>query len=198
MKLQKSTLILFATAILLGAGIYFYEYFAKPRQEQIAKEKKRIFTFSQDQIEQLTIETKGTTLQFKRTEDSKNPWRMLQPEPFIASDAAVSFLLNLLVDSQSDRSFQVATELLKDYGLQVPRATITIELKDNKSHQLSLGNSDLEDKYLYAQVDPKPQQQEVEIILVPKEFQYGVERELDEWKQAESTEPEAKETNINN
>jgi hypothetical protein len=185
MKLKKSTLILLTIAILFAGGIYIYEFFGKSHQEQIESEQKQLFSFSADAIKGLTIDSKGQSLQFARTEDTNNPWRMQKPELLTASDAAVSFLVNLLVEAKRDRSIKVPVTELKEYGLASPMATITIKLKDEKSHQLILGNPNLEDSYLYAQIDPQTAQQEVEIILVPKEFQYAVERDLNEWKQTE-------------
>lgn len=190
MKIQKTTWILLIVAILLGGGVYLYETVAKPKQEEVKTQQKQIFTFTKEDIKGLTVETKGQTLKFERTQDQNKPWRMKQPEDITASDAAVSFLLEQLVTGKRDRSLKIPVEKLQEFGLKPALATITVQLNNQENHTLILGNSDLQDQYIYAQVDPKPEDKEIEVILVPKELKYGVERELTEWKQPEEKPPE--------
>lgn len=190
MKLQRTTWALLTVAILLGGGVYLYETVGKPHQQEVKAKQKQIFTFQEEDIKTLTIETKGQPLKFERTKDKNKPWQMKQPENIMASDAAVSFLLNLLVERQRDRAITVPVEQIKDYGLEPPVATITVQLANQETHKLILGNPNIEDLYIYAQIDPPPQaSKEVQVVLVPKEFQYAVERELAEWKQPEEKEP---------
>ncbi len=187
MKLKKSTWALLAIALLLGGGVYSYETFWKPEQETSQAKEQQLFTFSEKDIKGLTIETAGKTLKFER-KDTEQPWQMLEPEKITANDAAMSFLLNLLVDSQINRSITVTKELLKDYSLEPPFAKIMISLANNQTHQLLLGKPDLEDQYIYAQLDPQTGTIEQKIIFLPKEFQYAVERDLMEWKQPKTEE----------
>lgn len=191
MKLQKTTWVLLTVAILLGGGVYLYETVGKPHQEEVQAKQKQIFTFKEEDIKTLTIKTKGKTLKFERTNDENQPWQMKQPEDVKANDAAISFLLNLLVERERDRNLTVPEQDLKQYGLNPSLATITIQLANQETHQLILGNPNLEDLYLYSQIDPPKQaSKEVEIVLIPKEFQYAVERDLAEWKQPQEQEPE--------
>ncbi|ACK72752.1 conserved hypothetical protein [Gloeothece citriformis PCC 7424] len=190
MKIQTTTWVLLTVAILLGGGVYLYETIGKPHQEEVQANENKIFTFREDEIKTLTIDTKGKTLKFEKTNDKNKPWQMKQPEDITASDAAVSFLLNLLVERQRDRSITVPIKQLKDYGLDPSVATITVQLANQKTHKLILGNPDLENLYLYAQIDPpSPTAKETEIVLIPKEFQYAIERDLAEWKEPEPEPP---------
>ena len=184
MKLQRTTWILLSLALVLGGFVYFYEIQGKSQREAIQAKQKQIFDFPEEEIQELIVEKSQRTLKFERTDDDKNPWQMKQPEDVPASDAAVSFLLNLLVQGKSNRSFTISSNQLDRYGLNSPLATVKILLKNQKTHKLILGKPDFEDKFLYGQVDPptKPQQ-DLEIVLLPKNFQYAVEREFKEWKQ---------------
>lgn len=193
MKLKKNTVILLIAAILLAGSIYLYESFGKPRQEQIRAEQKKLFSLTEAEITGLIIETQEHTLEFKRSEDDNN-WLMAKPQAVNANNASVSFLLNLLESSQSDRLLNVEKTELSEYGLETPIARIKIELKDQKEHQLLLGDPNFENTYIYAQIDPKNEQEQVEIILIPREFEYAVARDLSEWKQEEIPEAEATET----
>ncbi|WP_013323125.1 DUF4340 domain-containing protein [Gloeothece verrucosa] len=189
MKLQKTTLGLLTVAVLLGAGVSFYEIVGKPHQQEVQEKQKQIYTFKEEDVQTLTVEKGGKTLKFERTKDNTQVWRMKQPEDTNASDAAVSFLLDLLVERPRDRTITVPMQQLKDYGLNPPLATITVQLANQETHKLVLGNPNLENLYIYGQIDPPENAKEVEVVLIPKEFQYAVERDLAEWKQ-----PQEKET----
>lgn len=190
MKLQKTTWILLIFALSLGGFVYFYEIKGAEKRAEIQEEQKRIFAFDKEQIQSFTIEKNSEMLEFERTEDQLNPWQMKQPENVTASDAAVSFLLDLIAGGKSEKVFSVPTNQLQDYGLDRPFATVNIQLKNNESHQIILGNPNFDNKFLYAQTDPQSNpEEELEVLLVPIDFQYGVERELSEWKQ-ESEIPE--------
>ena len=184
MKLQKSTLILVFLALILGGFVYFYEIKGKENREELQSQQKQIFDFSEADIQKLTIDTPKQILEFERTEDDNQPWQMKQPEDVLASDASVSFLLNLLVKEKSERTFSIDSKESQEYGFDSPLATVNVQLENQETHQVILGKPDFEDKFIYAQVDPSQStEQEIEIILVSKNFQYAVERELEEWKQ---------------
>ena len=186
MKLQRTTWILVALALVLGGGVYFYEIQVKPKQEAIQAKQKQIFDFEEKEIKRLTIEKEEQVLEFERTDDENNPWQMKQPEDVSASDASVSFLLDLLVEGKSDRSFTIPRNQSKEYGFEQPLATVKVQLENQETHELILGKTDFNEQFLYAQADPPSEtEQELEIMLVPKNFQYAVEREFEEWKQTE-------------
>ena len=186
MKLQRTTWILVALALVLGGVVYFYEIQVKPKQEAIQAKQKQIFDFEEKEIKRLTIEKEEQVLEFERTDDENNPWQMKQPEDVSASDASVSFLLDLLVEGKSDRSFTIPPNQSKEYGFEQPLATVKVQLENQETHELILGKTDFNEQFLYAQADPPSEtEQELEIMLVPKNFQYAVEREFEEWKQTE-------------
>lgn len=184
MKLNKTTWILLATAVLLGVGVYVYELQINPQQEEIEVKNRQLFTFDENEIKQLTIETKDTTYQFEKTNDENEPWQMKQPENTVANDAVISFLTNLLVTSKSERTLTVPNSQKKEYGLENPLGTIIIELDNKKQHKLILGNPNFQGELLYAQIDPSSSSSEEIIInLVPKNFQYALDRQPEEWTQ---------------
>jgi hypothetical protein len=184
MKLQKTTWILIIVAMLLGGFVYFYEGQGKPQPEDVKTTQKKLFDFQEADIQALTIETKQETLKFEKTGEANQPWRMKQPKDVPANEAVVSFLLNLLVEGESDRAFSISPEQTKDYGLDKPFATINIQLKNGKKPKLVLGNPDFEGKFLYAQIDPSTQSDRaLTVILVTQDFQYALQRDLAEWTQ---------------
>ena len=186
MKLQRTTLVLLATALLLGGFVYFYEVQGAQKREAVKTTKQPIFPFKADQIQSLTIYTNKETLEFERTNQPKPGWQMKTPKNAPASDAAVSFLVNLLAEGKSDRSFTIPTTERQKYGLDQPMATVKVELKNQGSYRLILGKPDFNRSFLYAQADPPVQASEqLNVLLVPIDFEYAVSRPLSEWQRQE-------------
>lgn len=182
MKLRKTTWILLGLVILLGGWVYVYTSQDHQTQETLTQNQRKLFNFNREDIQRLLITTPNTTLEFTTTNNQITPWQMKQPENTIANSATVSFLLDLLVGGKSEKTFTVPIKQKKEFGLELPQATITIDLKNQQTHQLILGKTDFEDQFLYAQVDPKNTQQ-LQVSLVDKSFQYALDRDLSEWKQ---------------
>lgn len=194
MKLQRSTWILLSLALLLGVGVYFYEKQVAPQKEIVKTTKKQIFSFKEDLIQSLTIYLNKKPLQIvkiERVSGGTTQWQMKYPQDVPASDAAVSFLLNLLVEGKSDSTINnVSAEQLKEYGLDEPEYKVKIELKNKEVHRIFLGKLDFNRSFLYAQVDPDVQNnQKSEVLLIPVDFQYAVNRPLAEWQPSKSEQP---------
>ncbi|MBD1927499.1 DUF4340 domain-containing protein [Trichocoleus sp. FACHB-90] len=198
MKLQRTTLILMVLALGLGGFVYFYEIKGEPQRQAALVKQKPIFSFTKEQVQALTIKTQEQTLQFERMiqtagkKSSLSEWQMKAPNDNPASDPYVSYLLNLLVDSKSDRILSVPATQLPEYGLDKPLATVEVKLNNQQTHQLILGKPDFNNSFLYAQVDPlKSPSGQLNVLLVPLEFQYGVNRPLSEWTAKDETKKEA-------
>lgn len=184
MKLQRTTLILLFLALGLGGFVYFNEI-QNTTQQQEAQAKQQVFSFEAEQVQSFKVKTKEQTLLFERGEkDGKSIWQMLVPSNTLASDASVSYLMDLLVKGESNRTIQVAADQLQEYGLAQPQATIEVKLKNQQTHQLILGKPDFNRNFLYAQADPpaKPTRN-VDVLLVSPDFENAVNRQLSEWNQ---------------
>jgi hypothetical protein len=191
MKLQRTTLILLASALVLGGFVYVYEIRGASEREAVKTTKEPIFTFKEDQIQSLTIYIDEETLEFERVSGQQSSWRMKKPEDVPASDAAVAFLLNLLAEGKSDRSFPIQRNQLQEYGLDKPSATVKVQLKNQQIHWLMLGKPDFNRSFLYAQANPSTQTPPLKVLLVPVDFEYAVNRPMSEWlsKQENSQSP---------
>jgi hypothetical protein len=189
MKLQRTTLILLLLALGLGGFVYFYEIQGATQRQSAKAREQQIFSFEEDQVQSFTVKTKERTLEFERGNQSGQPkWLMKAPSQIPASDASVSYLMNLLVKGKSDRAIQVPATQLQEYGLEQPQATIEVKLKNQTTHQLILGKPDFNRNFLYAQADPaaKPAGN-VDVLLVSTDFENAVNRQLSEWKSQEAT-----------
>ena len=181
MKLPKTTLILILLALGLGGFVYFHEIKGKNQQTEIKIQNQKIFAFTADDVQSLTIKIKETTLQLERRNTSEKPqWEIKSPISALANDAIVSYLMDLLVNGKSERTVLISSAELSEFALDKPVATIDIKLKNQQSHQLILGKGDFNNQFLYAQADSN---KNMNLLLVSKDFVNAVNRDISEWKQ---------------
>ena len=181
MKLPKTTWILILLALGLGSFVYFYEIKGKTQPTEIKAQKQKIFSFTANDVQSLTIKAKSTTLKLEKRNTTKKPeWEIKSPISAPANDAIVSYLMDLLVDGKIERTVSVLPTELPEFGLDKPVATIDIELKNQQNYQLILGKAEFNNRFLYAQADAN---QNLKLLLVSKDFFNAVNRDISEWKQ---------------
>ncbi|MEH1773039.1 DUF4340 domain-containing protein [Nostoc sp.] len=186
MKLPRTTLILILLALGLGGFVYFYEIRGATVREETKEQKQKIFSFAEDDVQYLTVKTNKITLNLERNpKSSSNPkWLIKSPISGPANDAIVSYLMDLLVKGNSERTLSTPAKQLGEFALAPPQATINIILKNRQSHQLILGKSNFNGRFLYAQADPTAKSDgNINVLLVSTDFANAVNRELSEWKQ---------------
>jgi hypothetical protein len=186
MKLQRTTWILVGFALILGGGVYFSERQSATQTETATTQPQRLFDFTEAEVQTVIVEREDDTLEFERTDDETQPWQMTDPEDVPASEPAIAFLLNFLIEREAERRFTAERDRLPEYGLDDPFATITVTVTDREDEQtLVLGQPNFDENFLYARLNPpETDDSEVEVFLVPYEIRYAVEREYDEWKLA--------------
>ncbi|MBN3909241.1 MAG: DUF4340 domain-containing protein [Nostoc sp. NMS1] len=185
MKLPKTTLILILLALGLGGFVYFYEIRGTTVREETKEQKQKIFSFGEDDVQSLTVKTRKLTLNLERNPEPSNPkWVIKSPISGPANDAIVSYLMDLLVKGKSNSTLSTPVKELGQFALDEPPATINITLKNRQSHQLILGKSNFNGRFLYAQADPaaKPDGN-INVLLVSTDFANAVNRDLSEWQQ---------------
>ncbi|MEH2247085.1 DUF4340 domain-containing protein [Nostoc sp.] len=185
MKLPRTTLILILLALGLGGFVYFHEIRGATVREEIKEQKQQIFSFAADDVQSLTVKTKKLTLNLERNPESSNPkWLIKSLISGPANDAIVSYLMDLLVKGKSERTLSTPVKELGEFALDQPQATINITLKNRQSHQLILGKSNFNGRFLYAEADPAAKTDgNINVLLVSTDFANAVNRELSEWKQ---------------
>ena len=156
MKIQRTTLVLMLLAILLGGFVYFYE-----------------------------IRWTSETIILERSPESgATKWLMKSPDAVPANDGTVAYLLDLLEKEESERTLTIPASQLSQFGLQQPQATIDITLNNQKTHKLVVGKLNFDNRLVYAQIQDfsnKPNEN-VEVVLVSKNFENAIKRSLSEWK----------------
>ena len=169
------------TALVLSGWVVLYEL-PRSRQEAYNITEQKIFNIEENQLRKIIIHKGDLTLEFVATKDPNNPWSMSKPEKTLADDAVISFLTDLLVNGTSDRVIALENASLAEYGLDKPIATISFAATDGQTYKIVLGKSTIGDRFIYAQVFSNTSINN-NIVLISKNWQYAVDRELSEWKQ---------------
>ncbi|MBD1924071.1 DUF4340 domain-containing protein [Microcoleus sp. FACHB-831] len=197
MKLQRTTLILILLALGLGGFVYFYEIQGAAQREAAQAKQNKIFSFEEDQIQSLIVRSEETTLRFERADGKAadksklSRWQMKEPSDEPASDAVVSYLLDLLAKGKSDRTLSVPANQIQEYGLDKPLATVEVSLKNQQNYKLVLGKPNFNRSFYYAQTNPPAiAPQKLDVLLVPIDFENAVKRPLSEWKQVKEEVPD--------
>jgi hypothetical protein len=175
MRIERSTWILVLAACILGGVVYLVDQQNASKIVQPSSNSASLFNFVPEDIESLTILQGKNTLVFKH---NSKTWQMKKPLEMPANRSAISFLIDLLVDSQPKRSFPISLGKLTDYGLEHPNTTIVVTLLNHQIHQIQLGQPEPQGHKVYALVDKRPL-----VYLLPIEFAYAVDRQLSEWQE---------------
>jgi hypothetical protein len=194
MKLKSSTIALMTIALLSVGGIYLWDQ-SHTAQDAATNEKKAavpLFDLKETDITQLTLESKNPTLKLEKTEKG---WQLIAPKTGPANEGTVTFLLNLLATGTSEQTLQVEPTQLKDFGLDQPTATLSLQLKNQKTHQVILGKQNFNQSAVYAQIDPDTAAKKKAVVLVPTGFLDAINRPLSEWQiKASSPKPTSSST----
>ncbi|NJL01665.1 MAG: hypothetical protein HC838_16765 [Spirulinaceae cyanobacterium RM2_2_10] len=202
MKLSRVTWIWIVLALILSSVVYIGEVLGRQRREAAQAIQQQLFDFPADAIETIAIEYRDRDpLAFEQVESESASesesetlaWQMTEPLRSPASDPAMSFLVNLLVEGEQQQAFRIDPDDLATYELAEPFATLTITTREQPApYRVALGRTNFEGQLIYAQVDSPATDEtgELEVVLVPIDLQYAVERELNEWLAAPDVAPE--------
>ncbi|HEV2315202.1 MAG TPA: DUF4340 domain-containing protein [Candidatus Acidoferrales bacterium] len=147
--MKKSTLIVVALAVALGAFVYFYDSkrsVAPPTEEA---SWKPAFAVNANQITGLTlVSATGRTVFAKEGRD----WRITQPVSTQADQTSISGIVSDLSNAKIRRSF-APTDNLSTYGLAPAAVTIDFQQKGGVEHTIRLGDKDFSGNVVYALID---------------------------------------------
>jgi hypothetical protein len=118
-----------ALAVLggLGAYIYFVESKREVGPDGEVKKKEKVFAFDKAKARAITVASLGgESLRLAR---EKEGWRLTAPQAVAADGTEVESLLTTLEGLESDDVVAEAPTALKEYGLEPPKATITVDVE---------------------------------------------------------------------
>jgi hypothetical protein len=139
--MKFKTTILYAI-ILFGLGGFYYLHEVRGKKseaEKVAEEKKALH-FDPVRVKRLSLMSKDETVICVRK--SKDEWTLTRPVETEADNDAINRVLDTVKELETERVIADSTALasgtvhLADYGLEIPRLAVVIEVEDTTSKAL--------------------------------------------------------------
>ncbi len=150
----KTLVALAVLAAGLGGFLVVDSYWLTPKREKAESIKGRLWTVEPKDVETVTVKRKDETIRLKRTADG---WEMLEPVQARGDRGAVDELVTGLATLRVDREIDANPAKLADFGLDVPAAEVTLEVRGQKAPlTLAVGAKNPTGVWVYAREGGKP------------------------------------------
>ena len=178
----KSTIALSLVLILLGGYLYYIEIPGEKKKQEAEVKEKRLYTFSQSAITNLTIQKpNGESIDFLHDPTNPdNPWRITHPVETLANDAAASMLASQLERLESSRMIEEKAQNLKEFGLDPPSYTVIITLNRVNTEVLEVGSENLTGNEVYVRKGAG-----TPVYLAPVSIKKSLNKDLMGWRRQE-------------
>lgn len=135
--MRPARLVLLALVVLgIGAYIVFVERHA-PTTDELAERKDKLFAaLDQDKARRVVVDNTHGHFELEK---QNGDWRLVAPVADDANQGAVSSLLSSLRFLKAERTLDAKTLVLKDYGLDPPALSVTVEDEKGSRTTLKLG-----------------------------------------------------------
>ncbi len=170
--MKKSTLILVAVALSLGAFVYFYEMKSSGAREASSDTSKPAFVFPASDITSLTLERSDQKVSLEK---QGGQWVITQPVETRADQSVVEGITDELASARISRTFPATADRLNAFGLAKPAVTVDFKLKDGAQHAVRLGTKDFSGSSVYGFVD-----QAKDVTLLPGTLLTSTDKPLDD------------------
>jgi uncharacterized protein DUF4340 len=150
----KTLVALAVLAAGLGGFLVVDSYWLTPKREKAEGIKGRLWPVEPKDVETVTIKRKDEMIRLKRTADG---WEMLEPIRARGDRGAVDEVVTSLATLRVDREIDANPAKLSDFGLDVPAAEVTLEVKGQKVPlTLAVGGKNPTGVWVYAREGSKP------------------------------------------
>lgn len=177
MKIKSTLTLLLLTALV--AGGYFLAKKKLPTTDQATEQQKRVLDFKAADVTRLELKGADRDFVFERKEGK---WSFVRPLQVRASSGEMDGILGGIefLESRrrlSERAISDARLTLADYGLEKPRASVTLRTPKSES-TLFLGNEARQGDALYVQVKGSK-----DVHLVDKYLATRLEKKMEDYRE---------------
>jgi hypothetical protein len=148
----QTTASLAVILLLLGAFYYVYEIRLGPEREKAEGRKGQMFSAEAGNVSDVEIKRGPEVLKFRREGDG---WRMLAPIETRGDRAAIDELITSVLTAKIDREIAAAPASLAEFGLDAPKAEVTLTLKDGRRLGVQLGSKNPTGVWVYGREEGK-------------------------------------------
>ncbi len=149
--MKYRTTIVYLIALLLLAGVYYWDVRREKQEQSQEDEAKVLFQLESEDIERITLERGEETIAITRIAEDKsdNTWTITAPVETAADDYNVNRISSLLPHLKYTRIMEEDAENPGAFGLDPPALTISWETEDRRG-SLCVGEESPIDKDFYA------------------------------------------------
>jgi hypothetical protein len=146
-----------ALAALIAAGLGSYIYFVESKKpassgEDDKKPKAKVFTIDKAKVKEVILAAGGETLTLVKEGGN---WKMTSPLPLPADQNAADQIVSSLEGLEADDEIVASAPALKDYGLDTPERTVSVEQEGAPPQTLLLGAKLVDGSGVYAKTPDK-------------------------------------------
>lgn len=132
MKIRPGPVAAILLLLALGAWAYFQEYRGGADRRIAEQQRERPISFLRSEVASIVIENGEGKFRLQRQDEA---WRLVEPLEAVADKEAVEAILSALEYARIERRIGSEKEL-QPYGLDPPRATLTLEFASDKAPQI--------------------------------------------------------------
>lgn len=149
----KTNIAIGAVFVALLAFVYFYEIKGGEERRQEAEKSKQLFTFQDDEAQQLELLRGDDALVLAR---GASGWSLSAPMTDGADQEAVERYLRNLIECEREKvvvdSAAATAEEAAQYGLDAPRLKVRLQTEDGAEQVVAFGADSPTDRFTYAQL----------------------------------------------
>lgn len=149
--MKYRTTIVYLVALLLLAGVYYWDVRREKQEQAQEEEAKTLFQLESEDIERITLERGEETIAITRIAEDKsdNTWTITAPVATAADDYSVNRISSLLPSLKYTRIMEEDAGNLDAFGLDPPALTLAWETEDRRG-SLWVGEESPIEKDFYA------------------------------------------------
>lgn len=133
----RSSYIFYSFVILFAASVYYFDYYQGEQKQKVKDESAVVVPFTKDQINKIEIKRENDTLEFVKEDKD---WKFTKPVNEPVDENAMSDWLNtILAEKSSETIGEGEAVQWVNYGLDKPKATLTIYKSAGDKVQIDLG-----------------------------------------------------------
>lgn len=145
----KNLAIVAAVFAALFAWVYFYEIKGEKTREEAAEKAKKIFSFEEKDIAQITVRNSEGELVLQKDKDI---WNLSKPLATKADKSSADSLASDIASAKNERTLDEPNPNFKNFGLEPAVAKLTVKLGSGQTHELEVGDKDFSSSSVFARI----------------------------------------------
>jgi uncharacterized protein DUF4340 len=152
--IKKSTLILLLCAVVLGAGVYYFDWKRGNEKKPDADTSKPAFSIQAADVVSFSIahpaQPGDSPVRFEKRGEA---WRIVQPVETDADQSAADGIVDQLAAARVAQTEPGSADRRQAFGLDPAQTSLEFQLRNGSKHTLLLGDKDFTGESVYSIVD---------------------------------------------